>query len=289
MNPESSISFVFFGTDEFSVTVLEELEKEYFLPALIVAPPDKPKGRGLALTPPPIKIWAARHSIEILQPLKLDSNFLSSLTLYPKPFTLFVVASYGKIIPQAVLDIPEKGTLNAHPSLLPKYRGPSPVESQILDDEKEVGVSIMLLDKEMDHGPILAQEKIAAVSALPMPSPVLSRTLAQIGGRILAKTIPLYLSGELVPIPQNHDLATICKKITKEDGLIDLADNQRKNYLKFLAFQNWPTVYFFAERKGKKIRVIIKDAYFENNKFKIKNVLPEGGRLMPYEDFLRGN
>lgn len=280
------LTFVFFGADEFSVSVLEELSAEHLLPALIVCPKDKPKGRNLELTASGVKVWAKRHDIDVLQPEKLDLEFSNKLKAIS--YKLFIVASYGKIIPKAVLNIPLHGALNVHPSLLPMYRGSSPIQSQILNDEKEVGVSIMLMDEEVDHGSILIQEKIHA-AAMPLPAPVLTQTLGSIGGRLLGKIIPAFLSGELKGVPQDHQKATFTKKINKEDGLINLALNHRQNYLKYLAYQGWPNTFFVTERKGKSVRVIIKDAYFANQEFKIKTVLPEGGREMSYEDFLRGS
>jgi len=280
-----AIPFAYFGTDEFSVAVLDELFREGILPTLIITPPDRPKGRDKVLTPPPTKVWALEKKIPFLQPEKLDQTLIGELR--NNPYDLFVVASYGKILPQSILDIPVHGTLNVHPSLLPKYRGPSPIESQIINDEKEVGVSIMVLDEKMDHGPLLIQEAIHE-RALPMPAPVLLRILADIGGRLLAKVMSPYLQGEIDPEPQNDGYATFCTMIKKEDGEIDLAGDQRKNYCKYLAFTGWPGTFFFMERKGQKIRVLIKDAFYENDKFKIKRVLPEGGREMSYEDFLRG-
>jgi len=290
-----SPDFVFFGTDEFSVAVLEELAAEHLIPSLIVAPPDRPKGRHLKLTPPPIKIWAKRHDIEILQPEKLSPEFASQLLKIN--CELFVVASYGKIIPKEILDIPEHGALNVHPSLLPKYRGASPLQSQILNDEKEVGVTIILMDEQMDHGPILIQEKLHE-GVMPIPAPVLSHILASIGGRILAKVIPLYLEETVKPVSQSEDKVTFTAKIKKEDGFLDLNDDKRKNYLKFLAYQGWPGTYFFAgkgdpleqggDEASRKTRVIIKEAHFSNSEFVITKVLPEGGHEMSYEDFLRG-
>ncbi|MBI3019745.1 MAG: methionyl-tRNA formyltransferase [Parcubacteria group bacterium] len=154
---DSKISFVFFGTDEFSIIVLEELKKAGFVPALIVTATNKKMGRGMRLTPPPVKLWAQKNNIPFLQPEKLDD--VSCYKLKTNDYGLFIVASYGKIIPKRILDIPTKGALNVHPSLLPLYRGPSPIESQILDgaDEREAtGATIILMDEKMDHGPILA-------------------------------------------------------------------------------------------------------------------------------------
>jgi len=134
MKTMNNIPFVFFGTPEFAVSILEELKDAKIVPSLIVTAPDKPKGRGLVLTPPPVKIWAQLHNIPVVQPAKLDNDFTEKLK--NSSYKLFVVAAYGKIIPKAVLDIPTNGTLNVHPSLLPKYRGASPIQSQILADEK---------------------------------------------------------------------------------------------------------------------------------------------------------
>ena len=149
-------SFIFFGTDEFSVVVLEELKKAGYTPALVVTVPDRKQGRGMKLTPSPIKVFAEKNNIPVLQPEKLDKNFVSQM-LNVK-CQMFVVASYGKVLPKEILDIPKHGTLNVHPSLLPFFRGPSPIHSQILENTRIVGATIMLMDEKVDHGPIAAQE-----------------------------------------------------------------------------------------------------------------------------------
>src|SRR5258708_5123149 len=127
----SKYSFVFFGTPALSVQVLEELAHNNLLPELIVASPDKPQGRKLVLTPPPTKVWAAAHGIPVIQPktLKTDDGIEE---LLKKQYDFFVVAAYGKIIPQRIIDLPKKGVINVHPSLLPKFRGASPIRTQIL-------------------------------------------------------------------------------------------------------------------------------------------------------------
>lgn len=285
MKTTNNTPFVFFGTPQFSVFVLEELLLSGIKPALIVTAPDKPQGRGLLLTPPPVKVWAEENEIPFIQPIKLDVDFTDKLKA--ESYKLFVVAAYGKIIPKEILDIPSHGTLNVHPSLLPKYRGASPVQSQILEDEKEIGVTIMLIDEEMDHGPIIAQQKVDIEE---MPSaPKLLEMLARDGGKLLSEVIPKWIAKEIEPKNQEHEEATFTKKIKKEGGLIILKnDEQYKNYLKYLALDPWPGTYFFASRHGKRIRVAIKKAEFIDNRFEIKEVLPEGGKTMPYGDFLRG-
>lgn len=283
---KEKIKFAYFGTDEFSVAVLEELKTAQFLPLIIVTVPDRAVGRGLVVTPPPAKQWAQLNGIEVLQPEKLDSDLISKLS--GTNYDLFIVASYGKIIPKSILDIPKHGTLNVHPSLLPKYRGPSPIEYQILNDEQEVGVSIMLLDEKMDHGPILAQTYYDTEHNEQLNTSALTIELARRGGALLAKIIPDWLKEKITPKEQEHDKATITKKITKEEGLINLSDNPYQNYLKYLAYDIWPGTYFFTNKYGSQIRIKIKEAGYENGEFKIIRVVPEGGREMNYEDFLRG-
>src|SRR3989338_2833232 len=164
----SSVNFAFFGTPEPAVEILDALKLRDLLPSLIVTNPDKPQGRKMALTPPPVKVWAQKNGIKFLQPEKLDSVFNQQLTTYNPQ--LFIVVAYGAILPRALLDIPKRGSLNVHYSLLPKYRGASPVESQILADDKDVGVSILLLDEKMDHGPIVAERKVTVNSWPPTAS-----------------------------------------------------------------------------------------------------------------------
>ena len=143
------IKFAFWGTDEFSVNVLEALKTAELLPSLIVTAPDRPAGRGNKMRSPSVKIWAEENGLKVVQPEKLNAEFIAELK--NENCDLFALASYGKIIPQAVLDLPAKGTLNVHPSLLPKYRGAPPIESAMLTDDKETGVTIMLMDDKMDH------------------------------------------------------------------------------------------------------------------------------------------
>ena len=281
---KDNIQFVFFGTPTLSVIVLDELKNAGMLPALVITAPDRPAGRGLKITPPPVKVWALTHNIPLLQPEKLDADFLSELQT--TQYDVFIVAAYGKILPKELLDIPKHGALNVHPSLLPKFRGASPIVSAILEDSKETGISIMSLDEEMDHGPIVAQKKIALADWPPRASE-LGETLAHEGGKLLATVLPHWVASEIEAKEQNHDVATYCKKITKVDGLINLNDNVYKNLLKIRALEGWPGTYTFFERNGKKIRVGIIGAHIENENLIISRVKAEGKREMPYEEFLR--
>lgn len=279
------LEFVFFGTPRFAVIVLEELKAAGYVPSLIVTSPDQPKGRKLILTPSEVRVWANEHGIPVLTPSSLrDDQFLSELKRYSSP--LFIVAAYGKLIPKTVLDMPEYGILNVHPSLLPKFRGASPIESTICSEENETGVTIMKIDEEMDHGDIVAQKE-CAIPNWPPKGSVLTELLAHEGGKLLAATISSWTK-ERRSTPQNEQMATFTKKITKEDGLIDLEGDATVNLKKIRAYDEWPGAYFFAERNGKKIRVRIIDAKLEGEKLLIERVVPEGKKEMPYADFLRG-
>src|SRR3989338_8882184 len=149
----SKPNFAFFGTSEFAVKILGRLIESGYVPSLVITTPDKPKGRKMIMTPPPIKVFAQSHNLKIAQPASL-----LTYNLQPTIYNLFIVASYGKIIPKSILDIPKFGTLNVHPSLLPKFRAPSPIQAFILSGEKKTGVTIMLMDDKIDHGQILAQK-----------------------------------------------------------------------------------------------------------------------------------
>ncbi len=281
----SNITFAFFGTDEFSVAVLERLARNGLTPSVVITAPNRPQGRGLVLMSPPATIWAEQHSIRVLQPERLDDDFGATLTAAQCP--LFVVASYGSLLPKSILSIPAHGVLNVHPSLLPKYRGSSPLESAILADDKNTGVTIMCMDEKMDHGPIVAQQEISLPDWPPKRSE-LARMLAEAGGALLSEIIPHWISGKKTSVAQDETRATYTKKITKEDGLIDLTENPYKNFLKIRAFDGWPGTYFFTEQKSKKVRVVIKEARYENDLLRILRVVPEGKKEMEYDDFLRG-
>lgn len=290
----------FWGSSRFSVLCLDELKAHGLTPALIITTPDQPTGRGLKLTPTPVKVWATENNITCLTPDKLDTDFTAELKKYGIP--LFLVASYGKIIPQLILDLPKNGTLNIHPSLLPKYRGSSPLQEQILNNEKEVGVTIIKLDEKMDHGPIVAQETLN-IENWPVKFEELETITARAGTKLFAENLSSYLEGKIIPKEQNHNEATFTKKVEKVDGLIDIVNGDPyKKFLKIQAYSVWPQAYFFVEKKNnltptlpstdgrgpERIRVIVKEAKYADGKLEILKVLPEGKKEMNYSDFLRG-
>lgn len=278
------ILFTYFGTGGIAVSVLDELEQAGFLPAHIVTGEDKPAGRGKALTPPPVKEWALKRGIECSQPGALNDSFVA--TLHPSARTLIIVADYGRIIPKTILELPEYGVLNMHPSLLPRFRGPSPIRSAILAGEKTYGVTIMVVDEKMDHGPVVAQREVSVQDTVPRGHE-LDTLLSRAGGKLLAEILPKWIRGEIEPREQEHDAATYTKKLLKEDAEIILADDAEANLRKIRAFDDNPRPYFFARRGEKQIRVVITEAHVENNALKIDRVIPEGKKEMAYEDFTR--
>lgn len=290
MNTTSNLRIAFWGTSRISIIVLKEMAKEGILPSLIITAPAKPKGRGLELTQSEVKIWADAHGIPTLEPTEIRSDEFAK-TLGDN-WDLFLVVSYGKIIPRSILDLPRHGTLNLHPSLLPKLRGASPIQGAILEDcstggPHEAGVTIMLIDEEVDHGPIVTQEKMM-IENWPPKASELEEILGILGAKLLVKTIPEWVAGKITPQEQNHDRASYIKKITKLSGHIDLADDPLRMYRKIRAFDIWPRAYFLFKRGEKEIRVIATEAHIEEGKLIIDRVIPEGKREMTYAEFLRG-
>lgn len=281
-----NIRFAFFGTPELATVVLDELEEADLAPELVVTRPDAPKGRGKVLTPPPVKVWAEEKGVEVLQPKRIDDGFIRALEKRA-PWDVFVVVAYGKILPKELIELPRRSTVNLHPSLLPRLRGPSPIRSAILTDERTTGVTIMLLDEEMDHGPILAQQ-VVEVSEWPPRASELEELLAHAGGQLLAETLPSWVEGTIAPQEQDHSQATYCVKLTKTDAAVSLSEDPYANLLKIRAYEGMPGSYMYFERNGKRIRTVITDAHLDTDgSLVIDRVIPEGKREMPYEDFAR--
>ncbi len=262
--------FTFFGTDEFSVAVLEELAKADCRPELIITTP------GVT----PVKLWAEKNGIPYSQPKDLRSDLKGC----PRS-DLGLVASYGKIIPKEILDLPTHGTLNIHPSLLPKYRGATPIQSAILDGVSESGVTLMLMDEKVDHGPVLQATSYKLQAATFSAA---RYDMAKIGAELFIDVAPKWVAGEIKAVPQDHSQATYTKKINKEDGLINFNDQPEFNFRKFLAYRGWSGSYFFTERNGKKVRVIVTAANIENGQFTLHRVKPEGKKEMSIEAFNHG-
>jgi methionyl-tRNA formyltransferase len=282
------IPYVFFGTPRFATIVLDELERAGLPPSAVVTQPAKPKGRHLVLTPSETETWARERGIPVLAPERIRGNETFMEELSRINARCFVVAAYGNMLPKTLLDLAPHGTLNVHPSLLPKYRGASPIESQILSDERDIGVTIILMDEELDHGPILSAKRIERPEPWPAKGTVLTEILAREGGKLLAETLPRWLNGKITPIEQDHQRATYTRKIEKSDGLIELSADPMENLRKIRAYDEWPGAFTMVKRRGQRIRVKITEASIIDGKLSLTRVIPEGKREMAFQDFLRG-
>jgi methionyl-tRNA formyltransferase len=289
MTSKEPLRIAFFGTPQFAKIVLEELDQANYAPLLVVSQEDKARGRHLAVVPTEVKMWALEHSVDVLTPLSLKSDAPELDILYNSEWDLFIVAAYGQLLPKRLLQVPKYGTLNVHPSLLPKLRGASPVRSAILEDQRDaVGVSIMVLDEEMDHGPIVAQARIEP-DPWPVGALMLEDLLAHEGGKLLVEAIPPYIQGEIIPEPQDHTLATFSKKIEKSMGEITLNGNPYENLRRIKALEGWPCAYFFLQKNGKPFRVKVLDAELGvDGILHITRVIPEGRGEMDFDAFMRG-
>ena len=286
--------FAFFGTPRFAVQVLDALEKRGLLPALVICAPDKPRGRGQEVSASPAREWAQARGIDVLTPSTLKDEQLVA-ELQNTDWDVFVVAAYGKLIPKNILEIPRRGALNIHPSLLPKFRGPSPVLSAILADERATGVTIMEMSEQMDAGPVVAQAKVELEetgdwqTGWPPKGSQFEDLLATEGGTLLAETLPEWLAGTLTPEPQDESLASYTKKFTDEDARIDMARSNldettaRESLLKIRAFDKNPRAYFL-DTEGK--RVVITDAKIHEGTLEILTVIPEGKKEIPFKTYL---
>lgn len=280
------MKFAFFGTPDLAVNALLELETFGLVPSLIVTTPDAPIGRKQIITPPPTKVWAEERNIPVFQPNSLKNpDDLSPLT--SKTWDLFVVFAYGKIMPEWLLSLPKHGTINAHPSLLPKLRGASPIRSTLLHDLTACGVTIIQMDKEMDHGPILYQQAVSLPE--PIPGPELDKTLSLICGDLLAHVIQELPKGTITPIEQKHENATFCTKITKDMAELKIdphhlpsGEEAISTYRKICAFTGWPEAFFIYEDK----RIKIKEAHLDKTgNLIIDRIVPEGKNEIGFSTF----
>lgn len=278
-------NFAFLGTPDIASHTLDILFNNGYIPSLIITSPDKKSGRGMKIKETPTSIWAKEHNIKCLKPEKIDQDFISEFK--KSEIDLSIVVAYGKILPEVLIKNPKLGTINIHYSLLPKWRGASPLESALLDGDSVTGVSIQQMAFKLDSGEIIVQKEIPI--DINETKEELKNKLTKIGGDLLCDIIPKIIDKSINPKIQNESEVTYCTKINKEDGKIDLDEDEVKNYNKYRAFYGWPGVYFFVEKHDKRIRIKIKEAVYENNQFIIKRVTPEGKKEINYEDFLRQN
>ena len=263
------LKVIFLGTPEFGAIILEGLVKNNYKPCLVVTAPDKRVGRKQIITPPLTKILAQKYKIPVTQPDKIKNLKVKIENLNPD---LGIVSAYGQIIPKEILKIPKYGFINVHPSLLPKYRGPSPIQAAILNNEKETGVTIMLIDEKIDHGPILAQQELefsifnfqfsnkSQNSTTKITYEELSKKLAELSIELLVKTIPKWINSEIIAQPQDESKATFTKIIKKEDGKIDWSKPAQEIERQIRAFYPWPGSFSFWKKNSKILRVKILEA-----------------------------
>ncbi len=234
------MAIVFLGTPAFAVPSLRRLADEGYEIAAVYTQPDRPAGRGRHLTPPPVKTAALAMGLPVRQPESLrDPLALAELTsLHPE---VGIGVGYGQILRQEVLDIPPKGVLNVHPSLLPRHRGASPIPAAILAGDRETGATVMLMDPGIDSGPILAQR------SLPIENQdtggTLAEKLALLAASLLAETLPGWLRDEIEPQPQDHSLATKTPLLKKEHGAIDWSLPAMRIWRQVRAYDPWPGAY----------------------------------------------
>jgi methionyl-tRNA formyltransferase len=269
------MNIIFFGTPEFVTPVITQLCKEHTVITLVTTP-DQKVGRQQVVTASPVKQYGQEHNIPVLTPHALDIRVTEELSLLQPD--VIIVASYGKIIPQSVLDVPKYGAINIHPSLLPKFRGASPIPATILSGDTVGGISVIKMDAELDHGPIIAQEEYILNPT--DTTQILLPILFEKGIQILLKNLDAYISGT-PPVPQNHAHATFCGRFTKEDAFIDMNNLPNKEMLDRMirAYTPWPIVWSIVTIKNQELRIKL----FPGNIVQL-----EGRNKMPVTELLKG-
>lgn len=238
---------LFFGTPDFAVPIAEATAEVSDLVAVITQP-DRPRGRGRALLPPPVKIWAEARGIPVYQPQKLRDGELLRLLAPLRP-EVAVVAAYGRILPKDLLDLPARGCLNVHASLLPRYRGAAPIQWAIAEGEEETGVTLMQMDEGLDTGDMLAKASIPIGPEDTAGS--MHDKLAALGAELVREKLPLFFEGKLTPEKQDDARATLAPILKKEDGRLDFQMPADRLERRMRAFTPWPGAFTFLEPGAK--------------------------------------
>ena len=234
-----SARVVFMGSPEFALPTLRGLAQTYAVIG-VVTQPDRPSGRGRAVTPPPVKNLAIELGIPYIQPERLRQPDAMEILIEWAP-EVIVVAAFGQILRPNVLDLPRFGCINVHASLLPRWRGAAPIQAAILHGDAQTGVTIMRINPGVDTGPVLSQR---ALEILPEETAGgLSGRLADLGAQLLLETLPGYLEGKICPQEQDHSQATLAPMLKKEDGLLDVTQPAQALLRRVRAFQPWPGAY----------------------------------------------
>ncbi len=246
----TKMKVIFMGTPDFSVPTLDAIKKDGNEIVLVVTQPDKKKGRKGILTPPPVKEWAVKNNISIFQPVKLrEKQNIEELEKYEAD--VIVVAAFGQILPKEVLDMPKYGCINVHASLLPKYRGASPIQWAILNGDDETGVTTMQMDIGLDDGDILLQKKVPISSEDTGGS--LFDKLSKVGADLLVETLHRIEKNDIVRIPQDDEKATHVGLIKKDFGILSFDEENKYILNKIRALNPWPSAFTFYKDKMVKI------------------------------------
>ncbi len=278
------MDIVFFGTGDFAVYALEYLNNDpQYIIKKVFTNSKKSKVRGKNVDNNQVKQFAKKHNINVKEVDDINSEESVTMLKTIKP-EFGVVVDFGQIIKKEVIEIPKLGILNVHPSLLPKHRGPTPIQNTILSDDKNAGVSIIKIDEGVDSGPILAQNEFKLKDSHNFE--ILSDYLSKLGASLLIDILPYYIAGEIKPEAQNEKDASYSKLIIKEDGRVGFDTKGEEVHRKVLALNPWPGV--FVEIDGKRIKITATHLD-EENKLVIERVKPEGKSEMNYEDYLRGD
>jgi len=318
------MKYVFFGTPKFAAIILEKLIEAGLLPVALVCNPDEALGRKKIITPPATKqlLLDKKIAVPVFQPKKLSEikNELENINA-----DVFIVAAYNKIISEEIINIPKFKTVGVHPSLLPKYRGPSPIQTAILNGDKETGADLFLIDKDIDHGPILAEAKCEILEKDNYET--MTMKLAELGAKLLIEKLPEYINNN-PPVgglqEQNHANATFTKKFSTDDGKVDLPPHllfenrytPKKNRIinsililknklfrcggvdkdapelifnKIRALNPDPGVFTFIKTRTGEKRVKLLEAELKDGELELLRVQPDGKKPMSFKDFKNGN
>lgn len=300
---EANARIIFMGSPDFAVPIFEELVKSYRVVG-VVTQPDRPAGRGRKMTSPPVKVASLAHNIPVIQPEKMkEPGVFEQLVEWHAD--AIVVAAFGQILRKNVLELTRFGCINVHASYLPRWRGAAPIQAAIMHGDRYTGVSIMKLDPGIDTGPVFEQKKVEITGE--DTAVTLERKLSAEGAKLLINTMPLILSGELNPVPQDENLATYAAMLHKGEGLLDFREPAEEISLKVRAFYDWPGAYFVRNEikiKVRKTRVITKIALnpgefgqlegypavgTSSSSLLLIELQPAGRNWMDGRDFLRGN
>lgn len=251
---------IFMGTSDFADTILKSIIAEKYNVISVYTQPDKKVGREQTLEKTAVKITAEAKKIPVFSPNRFGDAEIAQLE-EQKP-DILIVAAYGKILPKKVLEMPGFGAINIHASLLPEYRGPSPIQNAILDGEKETGVTIMLMDTGIDTGKILSQKKIAI--GPDEKSAELSTRLAELSIKLLLETIPLWIRRKIEPIEQDESKATLCQLIERSDGKVMWTNAAQDIYNQYRAFFTWPGIFTYWQKDSSLSRIKLNKISFKD-------------------------